>query len=192
MGDALAALCAALPGVHVTAEMLGTDDAIAQVLADAVDLAFVVLPLADSRLDIHPLGEEEILLATPRAHPWAEREVISLSDALAEPDLLLSMPGHGLRGQLEQEAQALGVRLESRLDLRSQRALLELVARGVGTAFAPRSSVRVMGDALAAIPLSPRLTRRLGWIARRGRRVPAAGQILAERVRDELLAVDRG
>jgi LysR family cyn operon transcriptional activator len=165
------------PGVQISIEMLGTDDAIAQVLEGAVDLAFVVLPLADSRLDIHLLMEEEILLALPAAHPWANRGRVDLADALADPSLLLSMPGHGLRAQLEQEAQVRGLRLESRLDLRSQHALLAMVACGAGITFVPAISA-VPREGVVIQPLDPRITRQIGWITRRGRRLPPIAAML--------------
>jgi DNA-binding transcriptional LysR family regulator len=180
---ALTALRRERPGVHVSVEMLGTDDAIARVLADEADLAVVVLPLADSRLEIHPLFEEEILLAVPPGHPWAERAAVPLAEALAAPGLLLSMPGHGLRAQLEREAQALGLRLESGVELRSQRALLEMVARGAGVAFAPRIAVRDYAGRLPLPALVPPLRRRVGWVARRGRRVPPVGALLIDLLR---------
>ena len=167
------------PGVQISVEMLGTDDAIEQVLDGAVDLAFVVLPLADSRLDIHLLMEEEILLALPATHPWAERERVDLADALADPGLLLSMPGHGLRAQLEEEAQARGLRLESRLDLRSQHALLTMVACGAGITFVPAISAVPREGVVIRAP-RPRLTRQIGWVTRRGRRLPPIAGLLLD------------
>lgn len=175
---ALAELRRLYPGVHVTVEMLGTDDAIARVLADEADLAFVVLPLADSRLDIRPLFDEEILLAVPPAHRFASHTSLPVAEALTASDLLLSMPGHGLRGQLEREAQARRLRLEGRLDLRSQRALLNLVLHGAGIAFCPRMSLADFHDRLLGVPLDPPLVRAIGWITRRGRRLPPVAEHL--------------
>lgn len=170
------------PGVHVSVEMLGTDTAIEQVLSGSVDLALVVLPLADSRLEIHPLLEEEILLAIPADHAWRGQETVELREALASPDLLLSMPGHGLRAQLEQEAQARGLGLESRLDLRSQQALLNMVACGAGIAFVPAMGA-VPREGVVMRTLTPRITRRIGWIARRGRRLPPVAMMLIDLLR---------
>src|SRR5215216_2451368 len=68
---ALAELRRGRPGVQITVEMLGTDSAVQQVIDGAADLAFVVLPLADSRLEIHDLLEEAILLAVPVRDAWA-------------------------------------------------------------------------------------------------------------------------
>lgn len=181
----LARLRARNPGVHLTVEMLGTDDAVARVLAGEVDLAIVVLPLADSRLEIEALFEEEILLAVPAEHAWAGRSRVELSEALAEPDLLLSMPGHGLRAQLEREAQARGIALRSRIDLRSQNALLNLVALGAGVAFAPQMSLRTYEARLATLALHPRLTREIGSVIRRGRRLSPVASALLRLIRAE-------
>jgi len=158
----LAELRAHSPEAQISVEMLGTEDAVARLLDDTLDLAIVVLPLADSRLYVEPLFEEEILLAVPRDHAWAGLRRAALDEALVEPRLLLSMPGHGLRAQLEREAQARGLVLHSRIDLRSQRALLELVARGAGVAFAPAMSIEDFSGRVATLPLRPRLTRRIG------------------------------
>jgi LysR family transcriptional regulator, cyn operon transcriptional activator len=165
------------PGVHVSVEMLGTDTAIEQVINGAVDLAFVVLPLADSRLEIHPLLEESILLALPATHPWQARKNIPLDEALASPDLLLSMPGHGLRAQLEYEAQQRALTLTSRIDLRSQQALLNMVAYGAGIAFVPAMSA-IPRNGVVIRPVNPTITRAIGWIVRRGRRLPPVASTL--------------
>jgi LysR family cyn operon transcriptional activator len=172
------------PAIHLTVEMLGTDDSVARLLADDVDLALVVLPLADSRLEIQTLFEEEIRLAVPLGHAWAGRRAVDLAQALGEPDLLLSMPGHGLRAQLELEAQSRGITLQSRIDLRSQHALLNLVACGAGVAFAPRMSVEGQTDRLVVLELTPSLTRSIGWATRRGRRLPPIAQALLTLLRE--------
>ncbi|MGI8554213.1 MAG: LysR family transcriptional regulator [Dehalococcoidia bacterium] len=181
----LAALRREHPAIQISVEMLGTDDAVARILADEIDLALVVLPLADSRLEIQSLFEEEILLAVPRTHEWARKEAVDLSEALQQVDLLLSMPGHGLRAQLEREAQARGLRIESRIELRSQQALLGLVSCGAGIAFAPAMSVRNVGTALMALRLRPRLTRTIGWVARRGRHVSPIAVALLRLIRHD-------
>ncbi len=155
-------------------EMLGTDDAVAKVLADEVDLAVVALPLADSRLDIHLLLEEEVLLAVPRGHPWAAWVRVPMEDVLAEPGLLLSMPGHGLRALVDDASRRAGIAAAGRIELRSQAALLAMVAAGGGVAFAPRMTMERRED-VAAVPVEPALSRQVGWVRRRGRHLPAIG-----------------
>ena len=171
---ALTALRARFPDCHVSVEMLGTDDSIQRVLADEVDLAIVALPLSDSRLDIHPLLEEPVLLALPPSHAWASRESVPLNEALAEPALLLSMRGHGLRALVEGAATAAGLELAGHVELRSQAALLAMVASGGGITFAPRLTIAGRTD-VVAVPTAPSLSRQVGWLRRKGRHLPAIG-----------------
>lgn len=168
---ALATLRQRYPAARIRVEMLGTDDAIRRILADEFDLAVVVLPVADSRLEVTPLLSEEVLLAVPLSHPWALRKSVSLEEALSQPGLLLSMPGLGLRSMVDAAALEQGMQLETNVELRSQQAILALVASGGGVAFSPRMSLTKRAD-VAAIALEPSLGREVGWIRRRGRHLP--------------------
>lgn len=168
---ALAEIRGYFPAAHIRVEMLGSDDALQRVLADEFDLALVVLPVNDSRLEVGRLLTEPVLLALPPGHRWAAREHISLDEALREPNLLLSMPGLGLRAMVDSAVRERGVTLEGRIELRSQQALLALVASGGGIAFAPRMSV-AGHRGIVARPLQPALLREVGWVKRRGRRLP--------------------
>jgi DNA-binding transcriptional LysR family regulator len=171
---ALTKLRGKYPRCHIRVEMLGTDDAVLQVLANEVDLAIVALPLADSRLEVHVLLEEDVLLAVPRIHPWSTRAFVTMHEVLREPDLLLSMPGHGLRALVDEASQTLGIPTAQGLELRSQAALLAMVSEGGGIAFAPRMTIANRHD-LVALQLLPALSRQVGWTRRRGRHLPAIG-----------------
>lgn len=179
---AIARLQPQFPELHLSVEMLATDEIVRRVLDDEFDLGIVVLPLADSRLEIHALFDEPVLLALPAGHRWSHRPVVPLAEALVAPELLLSMPGHGLRMQLEEAAQEAGVPLAAAVECRSQYALLRLVAAGVGVAFAP--SIAVVGrDDVHLAATDPELRRRVGWIRRPGRHLPAVAGPLLDLVR---------
>ncbi|MEO8539727.1 MAG: LysR family transcriptional regulator [bacterium] len=168
---ALAELRQRYPRSHVQVEMLGSEDSIQRVLADDFDFAIVVLPVADSRLEIQPLLTEDVLLAVPAAHSWATRSSVTLPEALADTSLLLSMPGLGLRSMVDRAARDGGIPLRANLEMRSQQAILSLVASGGGIAFSPRMSVQNRAD-VRGIPLEPPQSREVGWIRRRGRHLP--------------------
>lgn len=159
------------PRSHIQVEMLGANDALRRLLDDDFDLAIVALPVNDSRLEVSPLLSEDVLLAVPREHPWATRAAVPMAEALADPALLLSMPGLGLRSMVDSAARDAGETLRANLEMRSQHAILSLVASGGGIAFAPRMSVACRAD-LAAVPLEPPRTRDIGWVRRRGRHLP--------------------
>ena len=177
---ALAELRLRYPRCHILVEMLGTDDAIERILADEFDLAIVVLPLFDSRLEVQPLLTEEIMLAVGRDHRWAREGRGALRDALAEPNLLLSMPGLGLRAMVDEAARDAGIELQTTFEIRSQQAILALVASGGGIALSPRMSVEGRDD-VVALALDPPLQREVGWIRRKGRHLP--------RIAEELLVL---
>jgi DNA-binding transcriptional LysR family regulator len=180
---ALSGLRGMHPAAHIRVEMLGTDDVVARVLADEVDFGIVVLPLADSRLEVQSLLVEEVLIAMPPGHAWAGRGAVAMEEVLRYEGLLLSMPGHGLRSQLDEAAQRSGIELTAGIELRSQQALLAMVAAGGGVALAPRMSVSGRED-VVALPLVPSLRREVGWVKRRGRHVPAIGRLLLEAIGD--------
>jgi DNA-binding transcriptional LysR family regulator len=158
--------------VHV--EMRGTADVIATVLADEVDLGLLPLPVADARLQVKSLFAEDVLAVVPRGHRWGARPHVALADVLKEPDLVLSFSGMGLRSQVDAAAQAIGIQVASRVEIRSQQALLSIVAAGAGVTFAPRMSLLGRSD-LVALPTRPRLRREIGWIRRRGRYISPVG-----------------
>jgi LysR family cyn operon transcriptional activator len=174
---ALAELRLRYPRCHILVEMLGTDDAIERILADEFDLAIVVLPLFDSRLEVQPLLTEEIMLAVGRDHRWAREGRVALRDALAEPNLLLSMPGLGLRAMVDEAARDAGIELQTTFEIRSQQAILALVASGGGIALSPRMSVEGRDD-VVALALDPPLQREVGWIRRKGRHLPRIAEEL--------------
>lgn len=171
---ALTRLRAMYPRCQVRVEMLGTDDAVARVLDNEFDLAIVALPLADIRLEVELLLEEDVLLVVGPSHPWATRAFVTMNEVLKEPSLLLSMAGLGLRSLVDEASQRLGIRPVQGLEVRSQSALLAMVSGGGGIAFAPRMTITGRTD-LVALQLLPRLSRQVGWIRRRGRHLPAIG-----------------
>jgi LysR family transcriptional regulator, cyn operon transcriptional activator len=174
---ALSRLRRELPTASVRVEMLGTAEVVARVLADEVDLGLLPLPLVDSRLEVQHLLSEDILAVLPLEHRWADRQRIDLALLLGAPDLLLSMPGMGLRAQLDAAAQALGIQVHGPIEIRSQQALLTLVAAGSGVSLAPAMSLSGRLD-VRALPLEPALRREIVWIRRRGRHISAAGRRL--------------
>jgi DNA-binding transcriptional LysR family regulator len=175
-----------LPSASVRVEMLGTAEVVARVLADEVDFGLLPLPLADSRVEVQHLLSEDILAVLPLGHRWANLARIELAALLGEPDLLLSMPGMGLRAQLDAAARQLGIQVRGPIEIRSQQALLTLVAAGSGVTLAPAMSLAGRLD-VCAIPIQPALRREIVWIRRRGRHISAAGRrligLLSEPVR---------
>jgi LysR family cyn operon transcriptional activator len=174
---ALSRLLREMPAASVRVEMLGTADVVAHVVADEVDFGLLPLPLTDSRVQMQSLVSEDILAVLPPSHRWAGQRRVDLAALVAEPDLLLSMPGMGLRAQVDAAAQALGLVVRGPIEIRSQHALLTLVAAGSGVTLAPAMSVAGRQD-VRALPVEPPMRREIVWIQRRGRHISAVGMRL--------------
>jgi DNA-binding transcriptional LysR family regulator len=175
---ALAALHRRYPGLELSAEMLGTDDAVALLLDRQVDVAVVTLPLTHPDLTVEPLFSEDIVLLVPAGDPLADRATVALGE-LAERELLLSMTGHGLRAVIDAACRRVGFTPRPALELRSQEALIRLVEQGAGLAFAPRLCVQRPRPAIRVCRITqPALRRSIGWARLRDRRVSRAVQEL--------------
>lgn len=177
---ALADLHGRFPGMEVSAEMLGTDDAVALLLADEADVAIVALPLSHPELEIGTLFIEDVVLLAPRNDGLREVDRVALGD-LRDREFVLSMPGHGLRAIVEAACARAGFVPKAKLEVRSQEAIIRLVERGAGLAFAPRLCMQGAARAVHVCAISdPPLRRRVGWAQRLGRHESrAVGEFLA-------------
>jgi DNA-binding transcriptional LysR family regulator len=184
---ALAAWQARFPRAAVSVEMLGSEAAVAEVIDGNADLAFVVLPIQDSRLEIGELLEEDVLLAVAPGHPWAARDTIGFDELMAEPRLLLSMRGIGLRSLVEAEASLRGIEPAGRIEMRSLHGMLAMVARGAGIALAPAMAFDGRTD-VRRISIDPPLQRRVGSAHRKGRRLSPVTQALLDLVHAQATA----
>jgi DNA-binding transcriptional LysR family regulator len=174
----LAALHRRHPNLEISAEMLGTDDAVALLLDRQVDVAIVTLPLSHPDLAVESLYSEDIVLLVPTDDPLAGRAAVALGE-LVERELLLSMPGHGLRAVIDAACRRVGFVPHPRLELRSQEALIRLVEQGAGITFAPTLCVQRPRPALRVCRVvQPTLRRSIGWARLRDHYVPRAVEAL--------------
>jgi DNA-binding transcriptional LysR family regulator len=89
-----------------------------------------------------PFFRDEVVLAVPRGHRFANRSV-SLDELRAEP-LVLMQEGAGVRQVIEDELREAGVRLRDldvRLELGLQESARSAVLAGYGVTFISRSAI---------------------------------------------------
>jgi DNA-binding transcriptional LysR family regulator len=94
------ALRAQRPGLEVSVTTGNTDEVIAAVLADEVQLGFVEGPAAPPTVERLPFAEDELVLVVPPGHAWAGRESIPQEELRRTP-LVLREAGSGTRQTLE-------------------------------------------------------------------------------------------
>lgn len=104
-----------------------------------LDAGLLALPVTDDSLRVEPLFYEPFYAALPAGHPLAKRDVLKVSDIMAEKLLLLD-EGHCLR---DQALDVCGTGSRGREEVRatSLETLRQMVAMGLGLTLLPALAV---------------------------------------------------
>jgi DNA-binding transcriptional LysR family regulator len=130
------------PGVHVALSVSDTQRVIEQVARREVELGVVGAVRRQRGVVFEPFFRDEVVLAVPRGHRFANRSV-SLDELRAEP-IVLMQEGAGVRQVIEDELREAGVRLRDldvRLELGLQESARSAVLAGYGVTFISRSAI---------------------------------------------------
>jgi DNA-binding transcriptional LysR family regulator len=130
------------PGVHVALAVSDTQHVVEQVARREVELGVVGASRRHRGVVFEPFFRDEVVLAVPRGHRFADRPV-SLEELKSEP-LVLMQEGAGVRQVIEEELRAVGVRLRDldvRLELGLQESARSAVVGGYGVTFISRSAI---------------------------------------------------
>ncbi len=169
----LDAVASRYPRVQVAVLEGNTTSLVPQLVAGAVDLAVVNLPIDDPDTTVEVLFEEDLLLVAPAAHVLAGRRELTL-DELAEHRLLLPPPGTSIRVELDRAAAAAGLSLQAQAELDGLRLIASLAFEGYGAAVLPATAVPNRADgAWRSVAITGVGRRRVG-MARRRRGLPSA------------------
>ena len=179
----LARFEALYPGVGMSVRERQSADVQAQVLRGEVDFGVVPGPMG-AECDFEPLVAEEICaLMAPRLCPEAA-DPMALKDVARLPLLLLSN-ATSLRILLDQAATRARVRLTPKYECIQAHTLIAMAAAGLGVAILPRLALPARPPkGLRICRLSPPLTRQMGLLTLRGRRLAPAADKLAALVRE--------
>lgn len=169
----LAAVGAQYPNVRIAILEGNTTSLLPQLLAGALDLTVVNLPVSDPQITVDDLFEEDLVLVAPAEHHLASREEVSLEE-LAGHELLLPPPGASIRVELDRAAEAAGVTLQAQIELDGLRLIASLAFEGFGAAILPATAVPASpNSAWRRIHLAGVTGRRVG-LTRRRRGLPSA------------------
>ena len=130
------------PGVHVALSVSDTQRVIEQVARRELELGVVGAQRRHRGVVFEPFFRDEVVLAVPRGHRFANRSV-SLEELTGEP-LVLMQEGAGVRQVIDEELRAAGVRLRDLdvpLELGLQESARSAVVGGFGVTFISRSAI---------------------------------------------------
>jgi DNA-binding transcriptional LysR family regulator len=130
------------PAVHVALTVSDTQRIVEQVARRELELGVVGAARRHRGVVFEPFFRDEVVLAVPRGHRFADRSVAA--DELRDEPIILMQEGAGVRQVIDDELRAVGVRLRDldvRLELGLQESARSAVLAGYGVTFISRSAV---------------------------------------------------
>jgi DNA-binding transcriptional LysR family regulator len=156
--DALGRFAAARPEVEVMVTEADPLVSLARLPVRELDLAIVFeydhVPLpADPRIRLEQLLEEPLRIVLPAGHPEARKRVVRLPD-LADETWIRSTNRSSCNPFTERACRAAGFEPRIRFEFDDYAAMQNLVASGVGVAFAPDLGLTRLNPGVAVRPIA--------------------------------------
>jgi molybdate transport repressor ModE-like protein len=134
--EALAAFLNAHPAIDVELEERTSYAIVSQLLNKASDLGIVADSADTSQLETRPFRRDRLVLAVSRSGGFGRQRQITFAQALAH-DFVGLDEDSALQQHLALQAGRLGLRMRTRVRLRSFEAVCRMVETGVGVAVVP-------------------------------------------------------
>jgi DNA-binding transcriptional LysR family regulator len=151
------------------------------VVANALDVGIVSLPVRDRELVVAPFFRDELVAIAPRESPWRRAKSVDAVTLAAQP-LILFEAGATLRRIIDAWFHRAGVAPRSPMELGNTEAIKKLVEAGLGLSVTSWFSVaaEVRQRVLTAVRLTPPLERQIGLVRRRDKpKTPALDAFVA-------------
>jgi DNA-binding transcriptional LysR family regulator len=178
------------PGVQVALSVSDTQRVIEQVARRELELGVVGAVRRHRGVVFEPFFRDEVVLAVPRGHRFADRQV-SLDELKLEP-LVLMQEGAGVRQVIDDELREVGLRLRDfnvQLELGLQESARSAVLAGYGVTFISHSAIEA--DVAAGTVAVARVeglepSREISLVRSAGRAETRVAQAFVEFARERL------
>jgi DNA-binding transcriptional LysR family regulator len=157
-----------------------------------LEAGVVLLPIDDDALDVRPIVRDEVLYVS--AHSERTRQPATIEQLAATPLVFYdaeSADDDPIRRQLVERAQALGVRLQPKVEVELKDIALRLVAAGIGDTYLPSAYTRApyYPEGLGTTSFSPALYDTFAIVTRPGARLSAGVRELLGDIEAHMRAV---
>ena len=157
-----------------------------------LEAGLLILPIDDDKLDVRPIVRDEVVYVS--ADPERTREPATI-ERLAHTPLIFydaeSADRDPIRRQLAERAQALGLRLEPKVEVELKDIALRLVAAGIGDTYLPSAFLHApyFPDGLSTASFEPALFDTFAVVTRSGARLSPGVRELLEGLEAHMRAV---
>jgi len=126
--------------VHLSIVRAERSRVLEAVFSREVDFGIVSLPVKDSRLVVHSIHKDEVVLVTSPTHPLAEWSNVKLDQILQYPLLMMK---HGKqREKIDHFFHSKDLQPRVAMELESSELLKRLIGAGIGMGFLPYTNVQ--------------------------------------------------
>jgi DNA-binding transcriptional LysR family regulator len=170
----------------VSVRLVGANSSVVaeRVRRGELEAAVVLLPIDDDKLDVRPIVRDEVVYVS--ASPERTRQPATIERLAVTPLIFYdaeSADRDPIRRQLAERAQALGVRLQPKVEVELKDIALQLVAAGIGDTYLPSAYTQApyYPAGLTTAPFRPALYDTFAIITRLGARLSTgAREVVAE------------
>ncbi len=180
------------PGVSVRLVGRNSSAVVERVRRGELEAGVVLLPIDADKVDVRPIVRDEVLYVS--ADPERTRQPATIERLAATPLVFYdaeSADEDPIRRQLAERAQALGLRLQPKVEVEMKDLALRLVAAGVGDSYLPSAYTRApyYPAGLTTVPFRPALHDTFAIVTRPGARLSAGVRELLADVEAHMGAV---
>lgn len=192
LDELVAAFMRRHPGVSVRLVGRNSSAVVGRIRRGELEAGVVLLPIDADRVDVRPIVRDEVLYVS--ADPARTRQPATIERLAATPLVFYdaeSADEDPIRRQLAERAQALGLRLQPRVEVEMKDLALRLVAAGVGDTYLPSAYTRApyYPEGLTTVPFRPALHDTFAVVTRPGARLSAGVRELLGDVEAHMRAV---
>ena len=192
MDELVAAFLRRHPNVSVRLIGLNSSAIANRVRRGELEAGVVLLPIDDDKLDVRPIVRDEVLYVS--ADPGRTRTPATIERLASTPLVFYdaeSADHDPIRRQLAERAQALGVRLQPKVEVELKDIALRLVAAGIGDTYLPSAYTHApyYPERLSTASFSPALYDTFAIITRPGARLSAGVRELLVHLEAHMRAV---
>lgn len=165
------------PKIRVKVLDASSNDVLSAVVRGEADFGLNFVGSQEPDIEFTPLMDERFVAACRRDHPIAGKRRVTWAE-LAQHDFISVGRSSGNRLLLDQALSGLKVRPQAIYETQHVTTMLGLVEAGLGVAAIPSTAMPAKDHPLlVSVPLiEPAVTRRVGLIRRKGRRLSPAAQ----------------
>ena len=194
LDEVVAAFMRRHPGVAVRLVGLNSSAVVERIRRGELEAGVVLLPIDADKVEVRPIVRDEVLYVS--ADPERTRKPATIEQLAATPLVFYdaeSADEDPIRRQLAERAQALGVRLQPKVEVEVEMKdiALRLVAAGVGDTYLPSAYTHApyYPAGLTTAPFRPALYDTVAIVTRAGARLSAGVRELLGDVEAHMRAV---